>query len=51
MKGHFPNVDVCVCDHTDSTGGDDLNLEGSPDHERFASDLLSTSRAASRKNA
>jgi outer membrane protein OmpA-like peptidoglycan-associated protein len=40
LKGYFPNVDVFVCGHTDSTGGDDLNLKLSLDRARVVSDYL-----------
>lgn len=40
LKGYFPNVDVYVCGHTDSTGGDDLNLKLSLDRARVVSDFL-----------
>jgi len=40
LKGYFPNVDVFVCGHTDSTGGDDLNLRLSLDRARVVSDYL-----------
>jgi outer membrane protein OmpA-like peptidoglycan-associated protein len=41
LKSYFPNVDVFVCGHTDSTGGDDLNLKLSLDRARVVSDYLS----------
>lgn len=40
LAGYFPNVDVYVCGHTDSTGGDDLNLKLSLDRARVVSDYL-----------
>jgi outer membrane protein OmpA-like peptidoglycan-associated protein len=40
LKGYFPNVDVFVCGHTDSTGGDDLNLKLSLERARVVSDFL-----------
>ena len=40
LKSHFPKVDVFVCGHTDSTGGDDLNLALSLDRARVVSDYL-----------
>ena len=40
LKRYFPNVDVFVCGHTDSTGGDDLNLALSLDRARVVSDVL-----------
>lgn len=40
LKTYFPNVDVFVCGHTDSTGGDDLNLALSLDRARVVSDYL-----------
>ena len=40
LKSYFPNVDVFVCGHTDSTGGDDLNLALSLDRARVVSDYL-----------
>lgn len=40
LKKYFPNVDVFVCGHTDSTGGDDLNLRLSLDRARVVSDFL-----------
>ncbi len=40
LKGYFPKVDVYVCGHTDSTGGDDLNLKLSLDRARVVSDFL-----------
>ena len=40
LKTYFPNVDVYVCGHTDSTGGDDLNLKLSLDRARVVSDFL-----------
>ncbi|HYN44298.1 MAG TPA: OmpA family protein [Thermoanaerobaculia bacterium] len=40
LKGYFPNVDVYVCGHTDSTGGDDLNLKLSLDRAKVVSDFL-----------
>lgn len=40
LKGWFPDVDVYVCGHTDSTGGDDLNLALSLDRARVVSDYL-----------
>ena len=40
LKDYFPNVDVYVCGHTDSTGGDDLNLSLSLDRARVVSDYL-----------
>lgn len=40
LATYFPNVDVYVCGHTDSTGGDDLNLKLSLDRARVVSDYL-----------
>jgi outer membrane protein OmpA-like peptidoglycan-associated protein len=40
LKKYFRNVDVFVCGHTDSTGGDDLNLALSLDRARVVSDIL-----------
>jgi len=40
LTGYFPGVDVYVCGHTDSTGGDDLNLALSLDRARVVSDYL-----------
>ncbi len=40
LTGYFPGVDVYVCGHTDSTGGDDLNLKLSLDRARVVSDYL-----------
>ena len=40
LKAYFPNVDVYVCGHTDSTGSDDLNLKLSLDRARVVSDFL-----------
>jgi len=40
LTGYFPNVDVFVCGHTDSTGGDDMNLKLSLDRARVVSDYL-----------
>jgi outer membrane protein OmpA-like peptidoglycan-associated protein len=40
LTSYFPNVDVFVCGHTDSTGGDDLNLKLSIDRARVVSDYL-----------
>jgi outer membrane protein OmpA-like peptidoglycan-associated protein len=40
LKSYFPKVDVYVCGHTDSTGGDDLNLKLSLDRARVVSDFL-----------
>jgi outer membrane protein OmpA-like peptidoglycan-associated protein len=40
LKGWFPDVDVYVCGHTDSTGGEDLNLALSLDRARVVSDYL-----------
>mgnify|MGYP003588840927 CR=1 FL=1 len=40
LKGYFPNVDVYVCGHTDSTGTDELNLGLSLDRARVVSDRL-----------
>jgi len=40
LKDYFPKVDVYVCGHTDSTGGDDLNLRLSLDRARVVSDFL-----------
>jgi outer membrane protein OmpA-like peptidoglycan-associated protein len=40
LKGWFPDVDVYVCGHTDSTGGEDLNLALSLDRARVVSDFL-----------
>ena len=37
---YFTNVDVYVCGHTDSTGGDDLNLALSLERARVVSDVL-----------
>lgn len=40
LKKYFPNVDLFVCGHTDSTGGDDLNLKLSLDRARVVADYL-----------
>lgn len=40
LTSYFPKVDVFVCGHTDSTGGDDLNLALSLDRARVVSDYL-----------
>lgn len=40
LKAYFPGVDVFVCGHTDSTGGDDLNLKLSLERARVVSDFL-----------
>ena len=40
LTAYFPGVDVYVCGHTDSTGGDDLNLKLSLDRARVVSDYL-----------
>lgn len=40
LTAYFPNVDVFVCGHTDSTGGDDLNLALSLQRARVVSDYL-----------
>jgi outer membrane protein OmpA-like peptidoglycan-associated protein len=40
LTGYFPSVDVYVCGHTDSTGGDELNLQLSLDRARVVSDYL-----------
>ena len=40
LKTSFPGVDVNVCGHTDSTGGDDLNLKLSIDRAQAVSDYL-----------
>lgn len=40
LKKFFPTVDLFVCGHTDSTGGDSLNLRLSLDRARTVSALL-----------
>lgn len=40
LQRYFPTLDVYVCGHTDSTGGDDLNLELSLDRAKVVSDYL-----------
>lgn len=40
LTAYFPGVDVYVCGHTDSTGGEDLNLKLSLDRARVVSDYL-----------
>lgn len=40
LKLYFPEVEVNVCGHTDSTGGDDLNLKLSVDRAKAVSDYL-----------
>ncbi len=40
LKKYFPNVDVFVCGHTDSTGSDALNLRLSLDRARVVASFL-----------
>jgi outer membrane protein OmpA-like peptidoglycan-associated protein len=40
LKTYFPKVEVFVCGHTDSTGGEDLNLKLSLDRARVVTDYL-----------
>ena len=40
LKTYFPQVEVFVCGHTDSTGGEDLNLKLSLDRARVVTDYL-----------
>ena len=42
LKTFFPTVDVFVCGHTDSTGGDGLNLKLSLERARSAAAVLAT---------
>jgi outer membrane protein OmpA-like peptidoglycan-associated protein len=40
LKAHFPTVDLFVCGHTDSTGGDALNLKLSLERARTVAAIL-----------
>jgi outer membrane protein OmpA-like peptidoglycan-associated protein len=40
LRVYFPRVDVFVCGHTDSTGGEDLNLRLSLERARTVADFL-----------